>query len=54
MSVSKKRKISDETLVFQEKWFNSNFFKLLNLLICNFKFTYLILKIVRIKLNFYI
>jgi hypothetical protein len=33
MSVSKKRKISDEKRVFQEKWSNNNFFKLLNLLI---------------------
>jgi hypothetical protein len=54
MSVSKKRKISDESRVFQEKWSNSYFFKLLNLLICNFKCTYLILRIVKIKLNFYI
>jgi hypothetical protein len=54
MSESKKRKISDEKRVFQEKWSNRNFFKLLILLICNFKCTYLILKIVRIKLNFYI
>jgi hypothetical protein len=46
MSMSKKRKISDKKRVFQEKWSNSNFFKLLNLLICNFKCTYLILKIV--------
>jgi hypothetical protein len=54
MSVSKKRKISNERRVFQEKWSNSYFFKLLNLLICNFKCTYLILKIIGIKLNFYI
>jgi hypothetical protein len=54
MSVSKKRKISDEKRVFQEKCSKSNFFKLINLLICNFKCTNLILKIVKIKLNFYI